>query len=150
MKTKLIVAAAILGFAAVTLQGADANTQAEFVGPESQVLKRHAVDWNDPEWWQAMQKKDTSMQIGRSDYVVEGPVFRSFRRPRNWSERTLGEKISSLPIVSLFVPQPMPVEQRSIRDLRATDYFRWGNHDQPWANIADRPLGGPGLIAVSY
>jgi hypothetical protein len=150
MKTKLIVAAAIVAFAAMTAQAQDPATQAEIVSPESQVLKRRSIDWDDPQWWEAMQKKENTVQIGRSDFSIEGPIVRSFRRPRNWSQMSLADKITSLPIVGLFVPQPMYVEHRRLKDLRRSDYLRWGESDQPWSNIGDRPIGGAGLIGVSY
>ncbi len=149
MITKALVAAAVV-VSALAVRAEEQPTRAEIRSPESLGLQKNFVDWDDPKWWETMRQKDTSIAIGKSDFTADGPVVRSLRRPRHWSDLSLGEKFTHLPIVSLFVPQPMNIAPRPRSGPKLSDYFKWGDLDQPWSNLGDHPLGGPGLISVSY
>jgi hypothetical protein len=78
--------------------------------------------------------------IGRSSLTLGGPLIQTFQRPRDWSDLSRGEKFLSLPIINLFVPQPMP------RPPGGTGkYFKWGESDQSWATVAESARREPGL-----
>jgi hypothetical protein len=149
MNTKALVAAAAVAVA-LTVQAAEPPAQADILSPGEMGLRKGYIDWNDPKWWESMQRDKDTLRIRQSDYMIHGPVLRTFRRGPKWSELSLGQKIASLPIVNLVVPQPFYVEAPPRGGIRAGDYFKWQDHDQPWVNVSDRPLGPPGLIGVSY
>src|SRR5262245_60752175 len=80
------------------------------------------------------------ISIGRSHVTLGGPLIQTFQRPRDWSDLSRGEKFLSLPIVNLFVPQPMP------RPPGTGKYFKWRSEsDQPWATEALSVRTEPGL-----
>jgi hypothetical protein len=143
MTANALLAVAFASFA-LTVGAQEKPAQAQF---DTSTPKK-TLDWDDPKWWQLMgetRQKLPSVSLGKSDFVVSGPLVDTFRaRSKSWNERTLGEKILDLPIVSLFVPQPMPVSRGGGK------YFAWGDRDKPWATVARRsvvPEGG--LISVS-
>ncbi|HMJ92220.1 MAG TPA: hypothetical protein VK530_20525 [Candidatus Acidoferrum sp.] len=144
------LAAAAMAVAVLAVQAEEQPTRFDVLAPESLGLKKDYIDWNDPRWWEAMRQKESGIAIGKSDFTADGPVVRTLRRAPNWSEKSLGEKIISLPVISLFVPQPINIAPRERNSPKLSDYFKWGDLDQPWSNLGDRPLGGPGLINVSY
>lgn len=87
-----------------------------------------------------------TVSLGKSDFAVSGPLVETFRpAPRSPGERSLGQKFLSLPIVNLFVPQPMPVSRGEGR------YFAWGERPMPWASVGARSMLPPqgGLISVN-
>jgi hypothetical protein len=90
-----------------------------------------------------------TISFGRTELTVSGALVESFRRPRNWSDLSLGEKILNFPILSSFVPQPMP------RPAGGTGrYFAWGGRGDAWGTIADREASAvqarARLISVSW
>jgi hypothetical protein len=113
--------------------------------------QKKILDWNDPKWWEAMRKtspdqKSTGISLGKSDFVMSGPLIETFRRaPRSSGDQSLIERMRHWPIVSLFVPQPMPWPSGGGK------YFAWGERDVPWSVLADRPIPGPqgALMSVS-
>jgi hypothetical protein len=109
--------------------------------------RKSVLDWDDPEWWKRDWKHDQKFSIGKTGFDVSGPLIETFRGPRRtWSDLSLGQKIISLPIVNLFVPQPFNVGSR-----RESKYLAWGEKDLPWSSVADRGSSGPvGLMSVSY
>jgi hypothetical protein len=142
MNANALLAVVFVSFA-LTLR-AQEKPQAQF---DTSTAKK-TLDWDDPKWWQLMgetRQKSPGVSLGKSDFVVSGPLVDTFRvRPRSGRERSLGEKILDLPIVSLFVPQPMPVSHGTGK------YFVWGERDRPWATVAGRSLAPEGgLISVS-
>jgi hypothetical protein len=86
-----------------------------------------------------LQKPSTELPpltIGKSDFVLGGPLIDTFRLPRRYTseERTLGQKILDLPIINLFVPAPFP------KPTRQGKYFYWGEREQAWTTQMDRPI----------
>jgi hypothetical protein len=143
MNANALLAVAFVSMA-LTLRAQEKPAQAQFDTSTS----RKILDWDDPKWWQLMgetRAKSPGVSLGKSDFVVSGPLVDTFRvAPRSWRERSLGEKILDLPIVSLFVPQPMPVSHGTGK------YFAWGERDRPWATSAGRSLAPEGgLISIS-
>jgi len=95
------------------------------------------------------------LRLGKSQWVVSGPITDSLQRRQPREKRSLGRRIRELPIVRLLVPKPMPSSSGEV------EYFRWRESSRPWASIAydshwqgsfDRRLhmdGGCTLISVS-
>ncbi len=65
--------------------------------------------------------------IRSGELVLSGALVETFRRPRNWSDLSLGEKILNFPVLNLFIPAKLPRPPGGIGR-----YFAWGESDQPW------------------
>ena len=116
--------------------------------PLGGTAQKEAIDWNDRRWWQTMKEapKPVTISLGKSDFVVGGPLVDTFRRPPAAGDENLIQKMRRWPVVNLFVPQPMPWPTRQGK------YFAWGQRDVAWSTLADRPIPGPGagLLNVSW
>ena len=129
----------------LSLHAADGPAQLDTSAPKK------ILDWNDKRWWEAMKqtdpnRKSPNLSLGKSDFVVKGPLVETFRPgPRPAGDQSLIEKMRRWPIVSLFVPQPMPWPSGGGK------YFAWGERDVPWSVLGDRPIPGPqgALVSVS-
>lgn len=141
MKTSAIIALA-LGMFIWAVRAEEKPTQFD-----AATKKKSILDWDDPEWWQRDWKHEKSFSLGKTGLEVSGPLIETFRGPRRtWSDLSLGEKIINLPIVNLFVPQP--IKAGGSRDSK---YLAWGDKDLPWSDVAERGRSGPvGLISISY
>ena len=132
------------GFLTLAVQAQEKPSQLDATTPKSQYL-----DWQDPEWWQRdWNREEMKLSVGKSDYVVQGPLVETFTvyRRSDSQDRSLGQKILNLPIVNLFVPQPIAKPTG-----REGKYLAWGQRDQPWSTLADRGIPGPvGLMSVSW
>src|SRR5258705_10758308 len=65
--------------------------------------------WNSLKIEELMEPRPTRITLGKSDFVMSGALVETFRtQPRYSSDRTLAQKILSLPIINMFVPEPMP------------------------------------------
>lgn len=76
--------------------------------------------------------------LGKSDYVISGPLVTGLRKLPREDNLGLGRKFLRLPIIRLFVPGPME------RPPGGTGkYFAWRNVDSPlpWTAAASRPVG---------
>ena len=96
-----------------------------------------SLRWDDPQWWASMRKESPGLLLGKSDYVVRGPLVDTFRVAPRPSGGGSSWNVLKWPIVSLFVPQPFPAPARS------GQYFAWGERDKPWSILAERPDTGP-------
>ena len=96
--------------------------------------------WNtNPAYWERVlgQKRDApELRIGKSGFVMSGPLLEGVRRQRSSGDRSVGKRLLGLPIVRLFVPGPMPSPPGG------GQYLRWGESDRPWIAIAEG--GAPG------
>ena len=101
--------------------------------------------WTTPRWDAPVEQRAPRLMLGRSDYAVSGPLVDTFRlRPNRYpDERSLGRKILDLPIINIFVPEPMA------RPTRQGGYFYWGERDVPWASVVERRPSGPSGVLVS-
>lgn len=115
-------------------------------------------NWNtNPAHWERrleQRKNSAELRLGKSDWTISGPLVDGMRRKRSTGERSLGKRLLGLPLVRLFVPQPMPSPPGG------GPYFRWGQRDQLWASISQAPAplgntdnpihrdGGVSLISV--
>lgn len=87
-------------------------------------------------------KKDMPViQMGRSDFVFSGPLVQGFRRLPPQEGLSRGQRFLRLPVIRLFVPQPMPNPPETGK------YFAWRNEEcsLSWPEAASRPaiLKGP-------
>lgn len=100
-----------------------------------------ASTWNtNPAHWERrleQRKESTALRLGKSDFAISGPLVDGLRRQRTAGERSLGRRLLGLPVVRLFVPQPMPAPPGGGR------YLLWGERDQSWTSYsrAPAPLG---------
>lgn len=135
MKLRLLIGVALAGFAM--------SAHAQEQGIESEVFasEKTVIDWDDPEWWEYFaprRQNEVEIPLGRPRYSASGPLVETFRPGIPWDERTPLQKITTLPVVSLFVPQPMPTPPAG-----RPDYIKWGERDVPWSNLGDHGMGGP-------
>ncbi|MBI3853168.1 MAG: hypothetical protein HY298_23200 [Verrucomicrobia bacterium] len=82
-----------------------------------------------------------TVSIGKGDFEVSGPLLQTIRRPRDWSDLSLGRKILALPVINLLVPQPMPPSPGGGK------YFAWGQSGLPWGTLAEGAAPGAGGFA---
>ncbi len=89
--------------------------------------------------WNQLSTREPSLKIsiGPSELVVSGALVETFRRPRNWSDLSLGEKILNFPVLNLFIPGKMPQPPGGIGK-----YFAWGERNQSWTLLAGAGAGG--------
>jgi hypothetical protein len=112
---------------------------------DTEAAARTEMTWENPAWWQTPPK----VLPVKPNTVIGGPLVEGFRYvPKAESEpqrtRSFVDNFSSVPILNLFVPQPMPVPPRS-----TIKYFAWGQRDLAWSTIVDRPIPGPVGVLVS-
>jgi hypothetical protein len=80
------------------------------------------------------QKPDFPViSLGKSDFVLSGPLIEGFRRLPPVENLSRGQKFLRLPLVRLFVPKPMPWPDDGGK------YFAWRNSSLPWALASSRP-----------
>lgn len=109
---------------------------------------RKPLDWNDPQWWMSRDLKPARITLGKSDFVLRGPLIQTFHPPaRPAGEYHWTRRILDLPVVNLFVPQPMPPVGGPRKG-----YWSWGESDAPWGAIATHSRGGSsgGLVGLSW
>ena len=107
-------------------------------------VRKNLIERDEPKWTVSLGRKPSGISLGKSDFIVSGPLVDTFRlTPRSAEERTLGQKILGLPIVSMFVPGPMP------KPTRQGKYFAWGERDAAWTVQADRPIPGPQSVLMT-
>jgi len=95
--------------------------------------------WNtDPNYWQRVlreAKESPVVKLGKSDYVISGPLVNGWGR-RSPPGLSLSKRMVRLPIVRLFVPDPMPTPPGGGR------YFLWSASSRPWPAIAESAAAG--------
>ena len=98
------------------------------------------TEWNtNPAYWERVltEKHDSpGLRVGKSSWVVQGPIIERMRRQRPSGGRSAGERLLGLPIVRLLVPQPTPPPPGGGK------YLRWGESDRPWVVIAQGAAPG--------
>src|SRR5690349_2740538 len=100
MQTRLLGWMAFVAIA-ITLRGQDKPTVLDAT------VSKTPLDWNESRWWDIQRGRTNGISLGKSDYVLQGPLVETFRRP-SWSA-TGGHwtrKLLALPVVNLFVPLP--------------------------------------------
>ncbi|HEX4265867.1 MAG TPA: hypothetical protein VH597_16155 [Verrucomicrobiae bacterium] len=71
--------------------------------------------------------------LGKSDFVLSGPLVEGFRRLPPAENLSRGQKFLRLPVIRLFVPKPMPWPEDGGK------YFAWHNNSLPWTLASSRP-----------
>jgi len=98
------------------------------------------TQWNtDPKYWDPVlrePKEFPDLKLGKSDYMISGPLIDGLRRRRSSPDLNLGKRILRLPILCPFVPGPMPSPPGSGR------YFLWGESSRPWTSVAEGAAAG--------
>ena len=128
----------------VTLVSSALHLQAQHPSPLDATAPSKVLDWNDPKWWEAMGQKGSSIKVGRSDFVVQGPLIDTLRyRSATPGKRSLRQKFFGLPFVNPLAPKSFstPPERK--------DYFAWGEGNTAWSVLSDRPIPGPQSVLVS-
>lgn len=104
-----------------------------------------STEWkSNPALWRnllSIRRDSPTVSIGKADFVLTGPLVQTIRRPRGWSELSLGEKILALPVINLLVPQPMPAPASGGK------YFAWGESSLSWGAVANGAAPGSGAFA---
>ncbi len=107
-------------------------------------LKTTLPEWSVPKWEDLPDQKPVRLTLGKSDFVMSGALVETFRtQPLSSGDRTAFQKFLSLPIVNMFVPEPMP------KPGQGGKYFAWGQRDEPWATVSARASSGPQGVLVS-
>lgn len=92
-----------------------------------------SMKWNtDPAYWDKVltQKAAGGLKLGKSDFVLGGPIVDGLRRRPADPNRGFGQKFLGFPVVRWFVPLKTPGPPGGGK------YFRWGESEQAWASIA--------------
>jgi len=140
MNAKLLLSASFVSLAAIAHAG-DSPTKSSVSTSTSTTTSANArTEWNtNPAYWERVliQKRDSQdLRLGRSDWRIKGPVVEGIRRQRSTGDRSAGQRLLGLPIVRVFVPQPMASPPGGGK------YFRWGESDRPWVAIAEGAAPG--------
>ena len=132
LRLKALIPAILLGALSCAI-GAD--PQAQFDAFERAEATK---EWKpNPALWQdllSVERDYPTVSVGRGEFVVRGPLVETFRRPREWSDLSLGQKVLSLPLVNLFVPMKMQKPPGG-----GGKYFAWGPRSQAWTPRAPVP-----------
>jgi len=106
------------------------------------------TQWNtDPKYWERvlqLSKELPDAKLGRSDFVIRGPLVDGLRRLRSTPDLSRGQRFLRLPIVRLLVPRPMPSPPGGGR------YFLWGESSRPWSAIAGGGAAGDQSNPVTH
>ena len=139
MKLHLPVVAACIG--CVNLQAQETNqfkSVAEIAPWSSKYEATH------PDRVLREKPEPSSIQIGKSDYAITGPLVEGLRRKKASPDLSRGERFLRLPVVRLFVPLPTPPPPGGGK------YFRWGQTDRSWVHVASGAAPGIGSDAVRH
>ncbi|HLP78010.1 MAG TPA: hypothetical protein VK327_13960 [Candidatus Paceibacterota bacterium] len=128
MNAKLIFSAALaLGLSPINAQqpASDFNAASSLKSWEWNIGTSH--------WEQILSDNRAipELHIGRSDFVVSGPIVSGFHRNRLPSDASFGQKFLALPVISWVVPQRMPLPPGG-----TGKYFAWSDSPNPWVNVS--------------
>jgi hypothetical protein len=93
--------------------------------------------------WLSEKQKEPTVSIGRQEFTVRGPLVDTLRASRSGpQDLSLDQKLMSLPVINLLVPQRMPSPPTG-----RVRYLAWrGESDLPWvavvqgeASVSKRP-----------
>ena len=96
----------------------------------------------DPAHWDKLITRSQNspvIALGKSDFVISGPLIQGFKPLRSHEDLNLGQKFLRLPIIRLVVPGPMENPPGG-----TGKYFAWRNCSQAWPQAASRPGIGKG------
>lgn len=117
-------------------------------GFQSSSIPKSQSGWNtNLVYWNRViseQTKSPTLRIGKSDFAVEGSLISGLSQRAVEPNSSVGRKLFSLPVVRLFVPQPVPYPPEGGK------YFRWGESSRPWVSIAEAGGGAGADNAVNH
>jgi hypothetical protein len=95
--------------------------------------------------WEQLSVWEPSFRLSLAsrEFVVSGALADTFRRPRQWPDLSLGEKILNFPVLNLFIPAKLP--QASARGK----FFVWGERNESWTTLAGGGAGGSAGVLLS-
>ena len=100
-----------------------------------------SMPWDtSPAHWEKVLQEPRNLpelHLGKSEFVVSGPLVDGFRGKRHSSDASLGQKFLALPIVNLIVPQRM-----SSPPTTGGRYFAWRDSNRSWSELAAGSVGG--------
>jgi hypothetical protein len=101
------------------------------------------VHWNTDaaHWdkWITERRSSAVVALGKSDFVLSGPIIEGFRPLHKSENLSIGQKILRLPVIRLLVPRPMESPPETGK------YFAWrGESNRPWTAIAEGGSAGGG------
>ena len=134
MKTKLL----LIGFVGLSLSVGAGESQ---TAPINVANSPADLRWDNTleHWDRVMSQRRTvpELQIGKSDFVVRGPLIEGFRYRRN-TDLSLGQKFLRLPVINMFIPQRMATPPGG-----TGRYFAWHSEtERPWGTVASGiPVG---------
>ena len=112
--------------------------------PSQMDISKALTTWAPPSWDEPVKQNPPRLTLGRSDSAVSGPLVDTFRLGRRAAEEpTLGRRLLGLPIINIFVPEPMP------KPPREGVYFAWGERDVPWSVLCEPSRPGPQGVLLS-
>lgn len=85
------------------------------------------------------QAQPKDIPLGKSGFSLGGPIIEGLLPRRLPEGASLGQKLLNLPVVRLFVPQPMPSPPGGGK------YFLWREHARSWPSLA-KPAAAPGAL----
>ena len=134
MKIILLLPASLLALAAI----AQAEVPPSPSGGAASATTQTERSTNPADWERVLiQKRDPEgLLLGSSGWRIKGAITEGIRRQRSTGERSVGQRLLGLPIVRLFVPQPLATPPGDGK------YFRWGESDRPWIAIAEGAAPG--------
>ena len=142
MKAKLLLFLTVALNAGGDVSARDEQSHFTTTTPQAQ------TQWNtDRKYWERVLREPKELpdvKIGKSDFVISGPLIDGLRRWRSSPDLSLGKRILRLPIVRLFVPLPMPSPPGGGR------YFLWGESTRPWTAVAEGAVAGDLSTPVNH
>jgi hypothetical protein len=104
-------------------------------------------DTSNAHWDQVLSETQSSqnVRLGKSDFVVTGPLIEGFHRKQFSSDVSLGQRILAFPIVNLFVPRRMPSPPGG-----TGRYFAWrGESARPWVSVSAGSPPGSAFSSIN-
>jgi hypothetical protein len=149
MKRNATVLVLLLGAANLTLPISVRGDESQ-LGFNVFAPARTSTEWRyNASLWEQISPGEPALKIsvGRGELAVRGALIETFRRPRNWSDLSLGEKIIHFPIINLFVPAKMPRPPGGIGR-----YFAWGETPVSWTVLAGGGVAGEAgtLLSIGW
>ncbi|MBC8096090.1 MAG: hypothetical protein H7Y43_09780 [Akkermansiaceae bacterium] len=142
MKTKSLL------IALLTLTAAPAFAQDARSAFSASSTSLDSIPWDvsQSHWDRISQQRSSipELHLGKSDFVIGGPLVESFRRKRLPSDASLGRKFLALPVVSSFVPQKMASPPGG-----TGSYFAWRGNTRSWSEIP-KTISGDSAFSPAY
>jgi hypothetical protein len=125
----------------IALGVTSSNGQQSMRGSDNSISSFGTMPWNTSSaYWDRILSENRSareLYLGTGNFVVSGPLITGFRREKLPSDASMGRKFLGLPVISLFVPQRMPLPPGG-----SGRYFAWKESSRPWSVTASARAPG--------